>query len=118
MVAGPLEQLQLLERQDMALVSKKELLAESIWSTQLGTLRPVDPGHFQFRSTAIGPAGVNRVRVFVGRFVPEGWPRQLEWRRSLTKSSASPCPCFCSPAAAQRMIACSDWSIQKPMLWC
>jgi hypothetical protein len=25
--------------------------------------------------------------------------------------------CFCSPAAAQRMIACSDWSIQKPMLW-
>ena len=100
MVAGPLEQLQLLERQDMALVSKKEPLAESIWSIQLGTLRPVDPGHFQFRCTAIGPAGLNRVRVFVGRFVLEGWPRQLELRRSLTKSSASPCPCFCSPAAA------------------
>ena len=94
MVAGPLEQLQLLERQDMALVSKKELLAESIWSIQLGTLRPVDPGHFQFRCTAIGPAGLNRDRVLVGRFVPVGWPRQLEWRRSLTKSSASPCPYF------------------------
>jgi hypothetical protein len=75
MVAGPLEQLQLLERQDMALISKKELLAESIWSTQLGTHRPVDPGHFQFRCTAIGPAGLNRVRVLVGRFVPVGWPR-------------------------------------------
>ena len=118
MVAGPLEQLQLLERQEMALVSKKELLAESIWSTKLGTLRPVDPGHFQFRCAAVGPAGLNRDRVLVGRFVPVGWPRQLEWWRSLTKSSASPCPCFCSPAAAQRMIACSDWSIQKPMLWC
>jgi hypothetical protein len=57
MVAGPLEQLQLLERQHMALVSMEQRLAGSIWSTQLGTLRPVDPGHFQSRCTAIGPAG-------------------------------------------------------------
>jgi hypothetical protein len=66
MVAGPLEQLQLLEGQDMALVSKKELLVESIWSTQLGTLRPVDPGHFQFRCTAVGPTGHNRDRFWLG----------------------------------------------------
>jgi len=94
MVAGPLKQLQLLEGQDMALVSKKELLVESIWSTQHGTHCPVDPGHFQFRCTAIGAAGLNRVRVLVARFVPVGWPRHLEWWRSLTRSSASPCPYF------------------------
>jgi hypothetical protein len=94
MIEGTLEQLQLLEQQDMALVSKKELLVESIWSTQLGTFRPVDPGHFQFRCTTIGPAGLNRVRVLVGRFVPVGWPRHLEWWRSLIRSSASPCPYF------------------------
>jgi hypothetical protein len=99
MVAVPVEQLQRLERQDMALVSKKELRAESIWSTQFGTHRPVGPGHFQSRFTAIGPAGLNRVRVLLGRFVPVGWPRQLEWWCSLTKSSASPSPYFCSPAA-------------------
>ena len=66
MVAGPLEKLQLLERQDMALVSKKELLAESIWSTQLGTLCPVDPGHFQFHSTAHGPAGLTASGSWTG----------------------------------------------------
>jgi hypothetical protein len=84
MVAVPLEQ------QVMALVSKKELLADRSRSTQLSTHRPVDPGDFQFRCTAIGAAGLNRVRVLVGRFVPVGWPRHLEWMRSLTKSSASP----------------------------
>ena len=92
----------------MALVSKKELLAESIWSTQSGTDRTVDPGDFQFRCTAIGPAGLNRVRILVRRFVPVGWPRPLEWWRSLSRSSASPCPYFCSRAALQRLIACSD----------
>jgi len=115
MVAGPLEQLQLLEMQGMAQVSKEELLAESIWSNQLGTHRPVGPRHFQFRCTPIGSAGLNRVRVLVGRFVPVGWPRHLKWWRSLTKSSASPCPCFCSPAAVQRMIACSYWSILQKL---
>jgi hypothetical protein len=117
MVAVPLEQLQLLERHDLALVSMEQRLTGSIWSTQLGTHRPVGPGHFQFRCTAIGPAGLNRVRVLVGRFVPVGWPKPLEWWRSLSRSSASPCPYFCSPAAVQRMIACSDWRIQMPMHW-
>ena len=36
----PLEQLQLLEGQDFALVSREEWLAESIWGTWLGTHRP------------------------------------------------------------------------------
>jgi len=40
----PLEQLQLLEGQDMALVSTEELLAGSIWSTQLGIHRPLADG--------------------------------------------------------------------------
>jgi hypothetical protein len=39
-VAVPLEQLQLLEGQDMALVRAGDLLAGSIWSTRLGTHRP------------------------------------------------------------------------------
>ena len=37
----PLEQLQLLEGQDMALVSPEEMLAGSIWSTKLGSHRPL-----------------------------------------------------------------------------
>ena len=40
MVAVPLEQLQLVEGQDMALVSREDLLAETIWRTQVGTNRP------------------------------------------------------------------------------
>ncbi len=36
----PLEQLQLLEGQDMALVSAEELLAGAIWSSRLGSHRP------------------------------------------------------------------------------
>ena len=40
----PLEQLQLLEGQDMALVSRDELLAASIWSTSLGCNRPLADG--------------------------------------------------------------------------
>jgi hypothetical protein len=40
MVVVQLDQLQLLEGQDMALVSPEELLTESIWSSQLGTLAP------------------------------------------------------------------------------
>lgn len=39
-----LEQLTLLEGQDMALVSGQELLAGSIWSTRLGTHRPLADG--------------------------------------------------------------------------
>lgn len=40
----PLEQLQLLEGQDMALVSPEDLLAGSIWSTKLGSHRPLADG--------------------------------------------------------------------------
>ena len=44
MVAVPLEQLQLLEGQDMALVSREELLAESIWGSELGHPRLLADG--------------------------------------------------------------------------
>ena len=40
----PLDQLQLLEGQDMALVSPDELLAGSIWSARLGSYRPLSDG--------------------------------------------------------------------------
>ena len=40
----PLEQLQLLEGQDLGLVSAKDLLAGSIWSTKLSSLRPFADG--------------------------------------------------------------------------
>jgi len=40
----PLERLQLLEGQDMALISPEDLLAGSIWSTQLATHRPLADG--------------------------------------------------------------------------
>jgi hypothetical protein len=44
MVVVPLEQLQLLEGQDMALRSREDLLTESIRSTQLGTDRRLADG--------------------------------------------------------------------------
>ena len=40
----PLEQLQLLEGQDMALVSAEVLLVGAIWSTKLGSHRPLADG--------------------------------------------------------------------------
>ena len=40
----PLEQLRLLEGQDMALVSPEELLSGSIWSSHLGSHRPLADG--------------------------------------------------------------------------
>ena len=40
----PLEQLQLLEGQDMALVSAQDLLTGPIWSTHLGCHRPLADG--------------------------------------------------------------------------
>ena len=40
----PLEQLQLLEGQDLALVSADELLVGAIWSSRLGSLRPLADG--------------------------------------------------------------------------
>jgi 8-oxo-dGTP diphosphatase len=44
MVAVPLEQLQLLDGQDLSLVSPEELRSGSIWSIRLGSLRPVADG--------------------------------------------------------------------------
>jgi hypothetical protein len=44
MGAVPLEQLQLLKSQDMALVSREDSLAMSIWSTNLGTDLPLANG--------------------------------------------------------------------------
>jgi|LakMenE18May11ns_1017448.scaffolds.fasta_scaffold8573708_2 hypothetical protein len=66
MVAGLLEQVQLLKRQDMALVRKKELLAESIWSTQLGTLRPVGPGISNSVAPPLGPRGLTATGSWLG----------------------------------------------------
>jgi hypothetical protein len=40
----PLEQLQLLEGQDLGLVTPEELRSGSIWSNRLGSLRPVADG--------------------------------------------------------------------------
>ena len=44
MVAGQPEQLQLLEGQDMFLVSMEDLLTRSIWNIQLGTHHPLADG--------------------------------------------------------------------------
>jgi len=43
-LSAPLEQLQLLEGQDMALVSSGELLSGSIWSSRLCSHRPLADG--------------------------------------------------------------------------
>ena len=40
----PLEQLQLLEGQDLALISAEELLVGAIWSSRLGSHRPLADG--------------------------------------------------------------------------
>jgi 8-oxo-dGTP diphosphatase len=40
----PLEQLQLLEGQDLGLVSPEELLSGSLWSTKLAVHRPLADG--------------------------------------------------------------------------
>jgi 8-oxo-dGTP diphosphatase len=40
----PLEQLQLLEGQDLGLVSPEDLLSGSIWSTKLAAHRPLADG--------------------------------------------------------------------------
>ena len=53
----PIEQLQLLEGQDMALVSPVELLAGSIWSTHLGTHRPLADGLLEVMQHVINGQG-------------------------------------------------------------
>lgn len=51
----PLEQLQLLEGQDMALVSPEELLAGSIWSSHLGRHRPLADGLLEVIQQLLNP---------------------------------------------------------------
>jgi 8-oxo-dGTP pyrophosphatase MutT (NUDIX family) len=51
----PLAQLTLLEGLDMALVSSEELLAGSIWSTHLGTHRPLADGLLEVMQHVLPP---------------------------------------------------------------
>ncbi|WP_411869415.1 NUDIX hydrolase [Vulcanococcus limneticus] len=52
----PLEQLQLLEGQDMALVSSEELLSGTIWSARLASPRPLADGLAQVMQQLLRPA--------------------------------------------------------------
>ena len=52
----PLEQLQLLEGQDMALVSAEELLLGSIWSTHVGSYRPLADGLLEVMQQVMAPS--------------------------------------------------------------
>ena len=47
-----------------------------------------------------------------------GLTETTECWRSSSRSSASRCLCFCSPAAVQRMTGCFAWSTQKQKSWC
>jgi hypothetical protein len=63
MVSAPLEHWQLQEGQDMALLRREDLLAESIWSTQLGIDRPlvdVDGNLPLVAGLGLGSEGANR----------------------------------------------------------
>ena len=51
----PLDQLQLLEGQAMALVSAEELLTGSIWSTHLGSERPLADGLLEVMQQLLSP---------------------------------------------------------------
>jgi 8-oxo-dGTP diphosphatase len=53
----PLEQLQLLEGQDMALVHADDLIAGSIWSARLGTDRPLADGLLEVIQHVLIPLG-------------------------------------------------------------
>ena len=50
----PLQQLQLLEGQDMALVTAEELLSGAIWSTRLGSMRPLADGLVEVMQQLLG----------------------------------------------------------------
>jgi 8-oxo-dGTP diphosphatase len=52
----PLDRLQLLEGQDMALVSSRELLSGALWSPRLQTFRPLASGLAEVMHTALGTA--------------------------------------------------------------
>lgn len=53
----PIGQLQLLEGQAMALVSREELLSGSIWSQQLGSERPLADGLLEVMHHLLGGSG-------------------------------------------------------------
>ena len=53
----PLEQLQLLEGQDLGLVSPEDLLVGSIWSTKLDAHRPLAGGLLEVIQHVITRAG-------------------------------------------------------------
>ena len=52
----PLEQLQLLEGQDMALGSSEELLSGAIWSTRLASTRPLADGLAEVMQQLLRPS--------------------------------------------------------------
>lgn len=52
----PLEQLQLLEGQDMALVTSEELLSRAIWSTRLAGPRPLADGLAEVMQQLLRPS--------------------------------------------------------------
>ena len=55
----PLEQLQLLEGQDLALVSPEELLAGSIWSSKLAAHRPLADGLSEVMQEVLKTRSIN-----------------------------------------------------------
>ena len=72
MVAGTLEQLQLLEQQDMDLVSKKELLADRSRAPSSALIVPLTPGIFNSVVPPLGPRGLTASGSWLGDFVPVG----------------------------------------------
>lgn len=55
----PLEQLQLMEGQDLGLVSPEDLLAGSIWSAKLGTHRPLADGLLEVMQEVLTTTSIN-----------------------------------------------------------
>jgi len=55
----PLEQLQLLEGQDLGLVSPEELLTGSIWSTKLAAHRPLADGLLEVMQEVLTTTSIN-----------------------------------------------------------
>jgi len=66
MVAGTLEQLQLLEQQDMDLVSKKELLADRSRAPSSALIVPLTPGIFNSVVPPLGPRGLTASGSWLG----------------------------------------------------
>ena len=71
----PMEQLQLLEGQDMSLVSAEELLGGAIWSAKLGTHRPLADGLLEVMQHVLTrQVKHNKVRrIAPGRLLAQPW---------------------------------------------